>query len=85
MAILSPAMLKLKRAVPADAGELTLLAEHIWRIHYPPIIGTAQVEYMLSNLHSPAKVAEHMNGGQTFSFVLDDEKKIGYLLPGSIR
>lgn len=79
MAILSPVMLKLKRAVPADANELTLLAQRIWRIHYPPIIGAEQVEYMLSTMHAPAKVAEQMAGGQTFSFVLDDEKQIGYV------
>lgn len=83
MVTLSPVMLKLKKAEAADAGELALLAARIWRIHYPPIIGAAQVEYMLSTMHTAERVAEQMSNGQSFSFVLDDEKKIGYVATSS--
>lgn len=79
MPTLSPPMLKLKKAVPADAAAIASLAEHIWRIHYPPIIGAEQVEYMLSTMHTPAKVVEQMEKGTSFSFIMNGEKVIGYI------
>jgi RimJ/RimL family protein N-acetyltransferase len=72
-------MLKLQRAEAADAEELATLAARIWRIHYPPIIGSVQVEYMLSTMHTAQNVVEQMNRGQAFWFVVEDEKKIGYV------
>ncbi len=78
MDVLSPLKLKLKKAEHADAGAITALAEQIWRVHYPPIIGNAQVEYMLSHMHTPENVVEHMKSGQTFCFILDGDKTIGY-------
>jgi RimJ/RimL family protein N-acetyltransferase len=71
-------MLKLKTAVLADAPELAALAARIWRIHYPPIIGSVQVEYMLATMHTAENIETQMNKGQTFSFIIHDEKKIGY-------
>ena len=79
MPVLSPLMYKLRKAVSADAKAIADLAASIWRIHYPPIIGSEQVEYMLANMHNPAKVEEQMKNGQTFSFILEDEKVIGYV------
>ena len=32
----------------ADVNALVALAREIWRVHYPAIIGTAQIEYMLA-------------------------------------
>lgn len=32
----------------ADVDRVCALAREIWRAHYPPIIGTAQTEYMLA-------------------------------------
>lgn len=78
MPVLSPRMLKLKKANPEDIPLLITLAERIWRAHYPSIIGHEQVEYMLRNLHSADKVAEQMNSGQVFSFINDGNKPIGY-------
>ena len=44
---------------PLDEGEieaLCALARTVWRHHYPPIIGTAQTEYMLAQRYEPAAV-----------------------------
>lgn len=79
MATLSPVMLKLKKAEAADALQLAAMAAHIWRMHYPAIIGSEQVEYMLSTMHTPAKVMEQMEKGQSFAFILDGENPIGYI------
>ncbi len=79
MQVLSPVMLKLKKAVLADANAISSLAGIIWRIHYPSIIGSVQVEYMLSTMHTPEKVAEQMEQGTSFAFIQDGEKTIGYI------
>jgi ribosomal protein S18 acetylase RimI-like enzyme len=79
MQVLSPVMLKLKMAGLADAKAIALLAEHIWRIHYPSIIGSEQVEYMLSTMHNPAQVAEQMEKGISFAYILNGEEVIGYI------
>lgn len=78
MDVLSPLKVKLKKAEAADAEAITALAEQIWRVHYPSIIGSEQVEYMLSHMHTAEKVVEQMNSGQTFCFILDGDKTIGY-------
>lgn len=79
MPTLSPPMLKLKKAESADANAIAALAERIWRVHYPPIIGAEQVEFMLTTMHTPAKVVEQMEKGTTFSFIVNGEKVIGYI------
>lgn len=78
MAILSPLMLKLTTAGAEDTNALVSMAEKIWRVHYPPIIGSEQVEYMLRNMHSSDKVLAQMNDGQIFSFIMDGNDRIGY-------
>jgi diamine N-acetyltransferase len=79
MPTLSPVKLKLKKAGFSDASAIASLAERIWRVHYPPIIGAEQVEYMLTTMHTPAKVVEQMEQGTTFSFILNGENVIGYI------
>ena len=39
---------------PADVPELIALASAIWRCHYPGIISTAQIEYMLAQRYDAA-------------------------------
>jgi len=40
----------------ADVETLVALAREIWRAHYPAIIGTAQIEYMLAQRYDPLVV-----------------------------
>src|SRR5205085_8592290 len=40
----------------ADVETLCALACEVWRAHYPPIIGTAQTEYMLAERYVPALI-----------------------------
>jgi ribosomal protein S18 acetylase RimI-like enzyme len=79
MQVFSPVMLKLKTAEPADAGAIASLAERIWRVHYPPIIGAEQVEYMLTTMHTAAQVGEQMQKGTTFAFVMYGADVAGYI------
>ncbi len=75
----SPTLLKLTRAGTDDVHAITQLAETIWRVHYPSIIGNDQVEYMLKNLCSQDNVVEQMAKGQDFFFVDTDAIRIGYV------
>jgi|SRR5688572_18292288 len=40
----------------ADVEPMAALAREIWYAHYPAIIGTAQIEYMLEQRYRPATV-----------------------------
>ncbi len=48
---------------PLAAGEIAALAElarRIWQVHYPAIIGTAQVAYMLAQRYRPQLIAAQL-------------------------
>ena len=44
----------------ADVDALVALAREIWRAHYPAIIGSAQIEYMLAQRYHPQVVREEL-------------------------
>jgi ribosomal protein S18 acetylase RimI-like enzyme len=43
-----PGEVRIEPVTPADVEILVALAREIWHAHYPAIIGTAQIEYMLA-------------------------------------
>jgi GNAT superfamily N-acetyltransferase len=43
-----------------DIDAICVLAREIWRRHYPPIIGTAQTEYMLAQRYTPDVIREEI-------------------------
>ena len=45
---------------PEEIDTLCVLAHAVWRHHYPPIIGTAQTEYMLAQRYEPAVIREEL-------------------------
>lgn len=44
----------------ADVEALVALAREIWLAHYPAIVGTAQIEYMLAQRYNPGTVREEL-------------------------
>ena len=44
----------------ADVEAICVLAREIWRRHYPPIIGTAQTEYMLAQRYVPEVIRDEL-------------------------
>jgi RimJ/RimL family protein N-acetyltransferase len=72
-------MLKLTQARTADAASIAELAEKIWRVHYPAIIGAEQVEYMLGMMYSAKSIAEQISNGQSFWFIDHSGSRVGYL------
>ena len=62
-----------------DVETLCALAREIWRHHYPPIIGSAQTEYMLAQRYEPAVVREELGrGGVGWAVVRDDKRMVAF-------
>lgn len=71
--------LSIRRAAVDDIPLIAALAEKIWRIHYPPIIGDEQVEYMLQLMYSSSGIREQMEQGQQFFLLQKHHHPVGYL------
>lgn len=59
-------------------NEVEELAKKIWREHYIPIIGEAQVDYMLSKFQSANAIKEQIKQGYRYFLSLYDGKYAGY-------
>ncbi len=66
----------------SDKSELKKLAElaaRIWNVHYPPIIGQKQVDYMLAMMYSQENLNEQIRNGHTFIAAYDNEEMLGFI------
>ncbi len=63
---------------PTDAELVADLAERCWRHHYTPIIGEAQVDYMLTKFQSTPAILEQIAEGRDYRLI-EDESPLGYL------
>jgi len=72
-------MIYKKVSTPDELVELSKLAVRIWNVHYPPIIGQLQVEYMLGKMYSIVNLTEQINNGHTFIAGYEDERMVGFL------
>lgn len=59
-----------------DISALSNLANKIWNIHYPPIIGREQVDYMLKKMYSIESLRDQI--------VKEDHKFIGAYINGEM-
>lgn len=66
------------KAGTGDIPEIAALAEKIWKIHYPPIIGMEQVEYMLNKMYSKEALMDQIYLGQMFYFIRHEGNNVGY-------
>ncbi|MDX1512114.1 MAG: GNAT family N-acetyltransferase [Gammaproteobacteria bacterium] len=56
------------------------LAKEIWTEHYTPIIGAAQVEYMLANIQSEAAIRQQIDHERFLYFLLEQNgEPVGYI------
>ncbi|MDQ3108989.1 MAG: GNAT family N-acetyltransferase [Bacteroidota bacterium] len=69
----------LRQASAADILQIATLAEKIWRVHYTPIIGANQVDYMLRKMYSADSLLEQQKNGQQFFLAQNNDKVIGYI------
>ncbi|MCF7807346.1 MAG: GNAT family N-acetyltransferase [Candidatus Marinimicrobia bacterium] len=66
-----------------DVQRLAGLASEIWWQHFPPIIGKAQVEYMVKKFQSETAILEQLEQGYDYFLAEIDGLAVGYtgLLP----
>ena len=55
------------------------LAHEIWNQHFVPIIGQAQVDYMLDKFQSVNAITKQLNEGFEYYIISSDKTKAGYL------
>ena len=64
---------------PDGAAQVEALAHAIWPSHYVPIIGEAQVDYMLAKLQSAPAILFQIGEGQRYFLLQKTDRNIGYL------
>ena len=57
---------------------ISSMAEEIWHEHYDPIIGSAQVDYMVGRFLSPAAIKEQMSEGYAYRLAVAEGRKVGF-------
>lgn len=62
----------------SDIEAVSQLAEKVWRSHYMPIIGAAQVEYMLANFQSPLAISKQLAAGYHYYLLLNNQQPLAY-------
>ena len=62
-----------------DIAEVARLACEIWPEHYVPIIGQAQVDYMLEKFQSARAIADQLARQYEYYLVLDGGQSAGYV------
>ncbi len=72
-------IITLRQATADDAALISAMAQRIWHQHYVPIVGEAQVNYMLQQHYSHAALVQQMQEGQTFWLPEADGVTLGYL------
>lgn len=56
-----------------------ILAQEIWSEHFTPIIGAAQVDYMLQKFQSETAISEQINKGFHYYLIGNMPEYIGYM------
>ena len=65
----------------SEATAIAALADEIWREHYTPLIGAAQVDYMLEKFQSAERICEDIRHGGYVYFTAENTKSgeiVGY-------
>jgi ribosomal protein S18 acetylase RimI-like enzyme len=62
-----------------DIAAINRLAVAIWHQHYPSIISTDQINYMLSKMYDPETLLQNMNNGHVFLVAEENDSLLGYL------
>ena len=61
-----------------DVEALCMLAREVWRHHYPPIIGSAQTEYMLAERYVPELVRDEIARGIWWDTLTEDGELLAF-------
>jgi GNAT superfamily N-acetyltransferase len=68
----------IRQAGVSDAALLEALARQIWLVHYTPIIGFDQVDYMLKRFQSEAAIRHDIESGYVYDIAIINGDACGY-------
>lgn len=71
--------IQLIRASAEQLPEIAILAYKIWNVHYPPIVGQAQVDYMLERFYDLDSLKKQQGEGQAFYLIQHEGRHVGFL------
>ena len=72
-------MIEIHRVTTSDQIKtISALAHEIWNQHYAPMIGQAQVAYMLAQVQSVQAMTQQMAEGYEYYLVTDKGTPVGY-------
>lgn len=77
-------MLEIKKADASHIPLIRSLAMAVWPGTYIPIIGEAQVTYMLDRFYSDAALQQQMERGDTFIICYDAGQPVGFASFGQV-
>jgi ribosomal protein S18 acetylase RimI-like enzyme len=66
-------------ATSGDIALLQRLAGQIWRAHFPGIISTAQIEYMLDRMYATETIENEMRAGTCWKLIRQGTEAVGFL------
>lgn len=69
-------MMKINKATIENIPLIKEIAEKSWRKHYPGIISTEQIEYMLEQMYSETELKKHFQNPNYHYYLLGDEENI---------
>ncbi len=64
---------------PEHIQKLVILAHKIWNQHFVPLIGQAQVDYMLDRFQSEPAISEAITEGVEYTLIQNEGIEAGYL------
>ncbi len=67
-----------RKATEEDIRLINQLAQKIWREHYPAIISTEQIEFMLLNRYSIKAIKESMQRGEKYFMAYVNDELVAY-------
>jgi GNAT superfamily N-acetyltransferase len=62
----------------SEIASIAALASEIWWEHFTPIIGQAQVNYMLEQFQSPPSIRKQIDSGHLYFLAQQKNRSIGY-------
>ena len=60
-------------------ADVVTLAQEIWQEHYLPIVGKAQIDYMLEKFQSKRAIDEQLSDGYEYYSLTYDKRNTGYM------
>ena len=62
----------------SQVADVAKMAHEVWTEHYVPLIGQAQVDYMISKFQSPAAMQAQIDSGYEYFQLRQGAENIGY-------